>query len=746
MSTKGDPAPAFQREIPFHIVAESARDLFAVLDEEGRFTYVNASYRTALGYVAEEMLTRHARDLIHPDDREQVGEGEMVEFRMRRADGSWIWLEGHTSIVPWQGQSHVVSIARDITERKQSEERLRQVIESSPSGIVMVDEDGQIVLVNAQVEAAFGYHRAELIGQPVEMLIPKRFRQEHPHYRAGFMADPKTRAMGAGRDLFGLRKDGSEFPIEIGLNPIRTDQGTMILSTVIDITERKHSEERLRQVIESSPSGIVMVDEDGQIVLVNAQVELAFGYDRSELIGQPVEMLIPERFRPQHPRYRAAFMAEPKTRAMGAGRDLYGLRKDGSEFPIEIGLNPITTDLGTMILSTIIDITERKHFEEQLIEAKEKAEEMTRLKMAFLANMSHEIRTPLTAIIGFSSILAKEIPKKSRDFAELIQQSGYRLMATLNSVLDLAQLEGKTVELFPETMDVRAVVAEVLSLFHHQTDMQGLYLRLDEPQGAAEIPALLDRAALDRILMNLVSNAIKFTHHGGITVTLSSDAQHVWMEVSDTGIGIGETFLQEIFKEFRQESTGLTRKYEGSGLGLAITKGLVQLLGGVISVESQLGQGSTFRVRLPRDLRTQRSRTEAPARRHTEPRRTRQKLRLLAVEDHEATRIFLQHLLEAHYEVDLVASLEQALRLTDQHQYDLVLLDINLGEGGDGVELLYELRANPDYQNIPIIACTAYAIPGDRDRFMKAGFTGYMPKPFTSDDLFEVIQRVITQG
>ena len=629
MSREGESLPAFQQgEIPFRIVAESARDLFAVLDDEGRFTYVNASYRTVLGYVAEEMLTLHARDLIHPDDQkqvEQVDEDEMVEFRMRRADGSWIWLEGRTSIVTWQGQSHVVSIARDITERKQSEERLRQVIESSPSGIVMVDEDGQIVLVNAQIEHAFGY-------------------------------------------------------------------------------------------------------------------------DRSELIGQPVEMLIPERFRPQHPHYRAAFMVEPKTRAMGAGRDLFGLRKDGSEFPIEIGLNPITTDQGTMILSTVIDITERKHIETQLIEAKEKAEEMTRLKMAFLANMSHEIRTPLTAIIGFSSILSKEIPKKSRDFAELIQQSGHRLMATLNSVLDLAQLEGKTVELFPETMDVRAVVADALSLFHHQTDMKGLYLKLEEPQGAQEIPALLDRAALDRILMNLISNAIKFTHHGGVIVTLSSDAQHVWIEVSDTGIGIGEASLQEIFREFRQESTGLTRKYEGSGLGLAITKGLVQLLGGEISVESQLGQGSTFRVGLPRHLRTQRSRTEAPARRPTEPRRTGQKPRLLAVEDHEATRIFLQHLLEAHYEVDLAASLEQALGLADQHQYDLVLLDINLGEGGDGVELMYELRANPDYQDIPIIACTAYAIPGDRDRFMKAGFTGYMPKPFTPDDLFEVIQRVITQG
>jgi PAS domain S-box-containing protein len=234
----------------------------------------------------------------------------------------------------------------------------------------MIDQTGTIVMLNTPAERVFGYSRAELVGQPVETIVPARFRSRHPELRNAFLADPKTRPMGAGRDLYGLRKDGSEFPVEIGLSPIETDEATMVLSLVVDITARKaaelalrESEQRFRLVVEAAPNAMVMIDQEGKIVMVNCQGERVFGYSRAELLGQKIEIIVPERFRGNHPRLRSTFLADPRTRPMGAGRDLFGLRKDGSEFPVEIGLNPIETDEGTMVLSAIVDITARKSAE-----------------------------------------------------------------------------------------------------------------------------------------------------------------------------------------------------------------------------------------------------------------------------------------------------------------------------------------------------------------------------------------------
>ena len=240
------------------------------------------------------------------------------------------------------------------------DERLfRLIVEATPSAIVMVDTRGLVVLVNAQTELLFGYSRDELLGTAVERLIPERLRAHHRRHRDEFLACPDTRAMGAGRDLYGLRKDGSEIPIEIGLNPLETDDGLFVLASIIDITERKRSEERLLRVVEAAPNAMVMINDQGHIALVNSQTSVSFGYTRDELLSMMVESLIPERFRPLHESSRGAFFARPNRREMGAGRELFGRRKDGSEFPIEIGLNPIQIRDESFVLASIIDITER---------------------------------------------------------------------------------------------------------------------------------------------------------------------------------------------------------------------------------------------------------------------------------------------------------------------------------------------------------------------------------------------------
>jgi two-component system, cell cycle sensor histidine kinase and response regulator CckA len=245
----------------------------------------------------------------------------------------------------------------------------RTLVESAPDGIVIVGQEGRIVVVNSQTEKLFGYDRAELINKPIEILIPERFRGRHRGHRAGFMSSPTLRPMGAGLELHGVRKDGSEFPVEISLSSVQSPGGQLVSAVVRDITDRKRAEELFRGLLDSAPDAMVVVGADGRIVLVNSQTEKLFGYHRDELLTQPVEVLIPERFWNQHRHHRTSYSAHPQFRPMGVGLQLYGVRKNGTEFPLEISLSPQETKDGVLISSTIRDVTERKKIEDALRES-----------------------------------------------------------------------------------------------------------------------------------------------------------------------------------------------------------------------------------------------------------------------------------------------------------------------------------------------------------------------------------------
>jgi PAS domain S-box-containing protein len=343
-------------------------DLLSIVDAAGRLKQTNAAWEALLGWESEELLEKSVWQLIDPQDHDRARKnherilcGEAltaVEYRCLCKGGGYRWVSWNATLIA--GEASIYLVGRDITERKRAEQTFQGLLESAPDAMVVVNQSGTIVLVNAQLERLFGYARVELLGAPIETLVPKQFRAGHPQKFAAFIANPSFRPMGTGIELFGERKDGAVFPVEISLSPVETEQGLLVSGAVRDITERKREERKLQAILNSAPDAMVVTDEHRRIVLVNDQVERLFGYARRELIGELVEKLIPERFRAGHPEKFAHFIRDARARPMGSGLKLFGQRKDGAEFPVEISISPVETDDGLLVSSAIRDVSHRE--------------------------------------------------------------------------------------------------------------------------------------------------------------------------------------------------------------------------------------------------------------------------------------------------------------------------------------------------------------------------------------------------
>ncbi|AKJ26719.1 PAS domain S-box protein [Caldimonas brevitalea] len=593
-------------------------DAVIVVSASGDVLAWNAAAQHIFGHSADEAVGRPLSALITtPEQAEELRRGfdnarrhglSVAEAVRSRKDGALLHVSVSCKAVLDEAGAlrcflltmKDVSHLKVLRDAKLVGSKYGDLLESTPDAIVMVNVSGRIVLVNSQAEQVFGYARAELIGQPIEILLPARYRALHFGHRGGFFGQPRTRTMGAGLELYGQRRNGEEFPVEISLGPLNTDAGPMVMSAVRDITDRQEArrkaDRKFRDLLESAPDAMVIVNEQGEIVLVNSQAVQLFGWRREEMLGQSIEILVPPRFRPAHSKHRTVFGAHPKTRSMGAGRELNGLHKDGQEFPVEISLSPIQTEDGLLIASAIRDATERKRIEKTLQEA-------NRLKSEFLANMSHELRTPLNGILGFSELLVDErlgkLNDKQKEYIADILGCGRHLLQLINDVLDLSKVEAGKMELHPQPFLPARAVEDICTVLGPLAYKKRIQVQRNVSAAVGEVT--LDLQKFKQVLFNLLSNAVKFTPEGGhVSVHIERvEGPALSLQVVDSGIGIHARDMDRLFVEFQQLDSGEARQYEGTGLGLALTRKIVELQGGRISVQSEPGRGSTFSVSLP---------------------------------------------------------------------------------------------------------------------------------------------------
>ena len=585
----------------------------------------------------------------------------------------------------------------------------RELLAVSPEATIITDADGMIVFVNHEAETLFGYAADEMLGQPVEVLMPNAHRERHRQHRERYKDEPRSRPMVSGLELHGRRKDGSRFRADISLTPVATTDGMLVASAIREVDAVSQSEAYFRTLLESAPDAMIIVDEAGKIVIVNAQAERMFGYDREELFGKTIEVLLPKRLHEAHIAHRGEFVRSPSVRPMGLDRELVGQRKDGSEFPVEISLSPVGSAQGHFVSSVIRDVTDRKRMEREIVAARQAAERATKANSAFLAAASHDLRQPVQALNLLNGALRRTV--KDPRALEIVESQYHSLMAMtnlLNSLLDISRLDAGAISPEFEVFPMQRLIDRLSAEFARQARLKGL----EFASAHCKATVRSDPNLLSEIIQNFVSNAIRYTNKGSVSLSCTQNNGKCRIRVVDTGIGIEADQLEAIFQEFHQCNSSTSSK-EGFGLGLAIVRRLADLLGHDIDVQSEPGKGSCFSVSVP-TVRRPKTRIEEEAR-DAQVQGPASGLVVLIEDDVNVSNAW-EMLLEAEgYEVATAASARAARALIKRLDVlpALLISDFHLADGSTGVEAVSEIRRYYD-ENIP-----AFIVSGDTSKVVK---------------------------
>jgi two-component system CheB/CheR fusion protein len=918
-------------------------------DASGYCTFVNRSWTELTGRTLEDELGEGWADSVHPDERESclaklraacLNRAPFAsEYRVRRFDGTYRYIADRGS-PRFDAAGHFLGLAGtafDITEQKEAVEalaeqsaRFRAIVDSAMDSIVSIDEEGSVLDFNPAAERTFGYRRSDVIGRPLaEVLVPPAQRRAHLAGMRRFLETGESRVIGRRVELTALKADGTEIPIELAVSCIRQSGTPVFTACIRDLTDAKRAEvelqerqSRLNSVIETVADGVVMISEEGVVDVFNPAAERIFGYAAAEVLGRPVNMLMPAPYADEHDKYLERFMAGGPPRVIGVGREVVGKRKDGSLFPLELSVGAGLYEGKYRFTGVVRDVSERRKVEDALFEraqlaamtaevagtlschdewnavlqhcaeavsvyldqstvviwtldeagnsiqrracagymledgptpdpqpladhplaevvqrgmpyfaetetdarrlverpsadcrpsvaaayplvvgdavvgmaavysprpltpaamaavgmvvdyivlgvvrmrdqerlrvAKETAEAANRSKSEFLANMSHEIRTPMTAILGFVDLLQFDDetagPADRRAEAiNTIRRNSEHLLAIINDILDLSKVESGKMTVEAIACSLGRLFDEIEKLMQVRARDRGISL---EFAFETKVPpaVLTDPTRLRQLLLNLVGNAVKFTEQGGVRVVCRYRAEigSCEIDVIDTGIGMTVEHRQRIFHPFSQADTSTTRSFGGTGLGLTISRRLAMILGGDVElVRSEPGAGSTFRLRFRAEPAPGAALVDEPSVKHavvpaaeslvdaTLPGR-----RILLAEDGPDNQRLISFLLrKAGADVTVVengrAALEKVLAAVNgPTPYDLVLMDMQMPVM-DGYEASRTLR-DAGYEG-PIVALTAHAMAGDREKCLAAGCSEYCTKPIDRRRLLETL-------
>ena len=774
VDTRQDYKLAYQRIVAaYQVMIELARDpVFIVSSPEGIVLEVNRECTELLGFEEHELRGMNVSDFmcdllvaLTNNESGAGAENEALfkhETKWRHRDGDEIPVQVNMQRIDAPGGSFYIIFAHDIHELKATKKALREsdkhyndLVENSGEGLGVVDTEEHFLFANPAACEIFGLPSDELFGKNLLSFLDPHSIEEIKHQTALRKEGQKSIY-----EIEIIRPDGERRWIIVTATPQYDEERklTGTLGIFRDITERKlaetrlrESEQRLHEIVDLTNDWIWEIDPEWKYSFVSPKIFDILGYQPEDMIGRsPFDFLVPGDVVQVKEGVRSMVHQYKPLNAI-VNRAVH---KDGHLVYLETSGIAMFNEQGKYMgyRGADRDVTLRKLYERELIVAKEKAEESDRLKSSILSNMSHELRTPLNGILGFAEILLEELRETDYEsMVDNIYNSGKRLMSTLNSIIMLSQLESGKIKVSGKLIQLEPSISSIVKSLASISAEKNIYINTE---GVRQYPVSTDDLLFTQLVYQILDNAVKFTDQGGITIETREVTEPgkswVVIQITDTGIGIDKTFYELIFQEFRQISEGFGRKYQGSGIGLTISKKIIDLLGGQITIESEPGKGSCFSIWLPgvQDVvQAPELLTSAGMVQQDRVNGLSEVLpKVLLVEDNLVNKELTMLFLRSTCMVEHAADADAALAMARSEQYQVILMDINLGYGMNGIEATREIRQIPGYEFTPIIAVTGYTMAEDTEQLYAAGCTSHIAKPFDKSNLIKMVKEVLRKG